>query len=168
MVEKQEFQIRPATEADVPVLLRLIRSLAEYEKLSHEVVATEAALRVALFGARPSAEAVLGFAGGEPTGFAVFFQTFSTFLGVPGIYLEDIFIEPPWRGRGFGKRLMAHVAATAVARGCGRLEWAVLNWNEPAINFYRGMGAQPRDAWTVYRLDGAGLNRLADESPATP
>jgi len=161
VIESFDFTIRAATETDVPVLLRMIRALAEYEKLSHEVVATEAVLRGALFGANPVAEAVLGYAGPEPVAFAVFFRTFSTFLGAPGLYLEDIFVEPPWCGRGLGKRLLAHLAETALGRGCTRLEWAVLDWNAPAIRFYRSLGAEPRGAWTVYRLGTADLRRLS-------
>jgi GNAT superfamily N-acetyltransferase len=161
MTESIDFTIRAATETDVPVLLRMIRSLAEYEKLSHEVIATEASLCGALFGAKPVAEAVLGYAGPEPVAFAVFFRTFSTFLGAPGLYLEDIFVQPPWRGQGLGKRLLAHLAETALERGCIRLEWAVLDWNEPAIRFYRSLGAEPREACTIYRLGAADLRRLS-------
>lgn len=168
MSESIDFSVRNATAADVAVLLRMIRALAEYEKLSHEVVATEAALREALFGAKPVAEAVLGYVGGEPVAFAVFFPTFSTFLAAPSLYLEDIFVEPGWRGRGLGKRLFAHVAATALERGCNRLEWAVLEWNAPAIEFYRSLGAEPREKWTVYRLDNVGLRRLVGSSDGSP
>ncbi|MGH7805167.1 MAG: GNAT family N-acetyltransferase [Candidatus Binatia bacterium] len=156
-----DLRIRPATEADVPVVLRLIRALAEYEKLTHEVVATEAAIRDGLFGPRRSAAAILAHLGEEPVGFALYFQTFSTFLGRPGIYLEDLFVEERFRGRGVGKRLLAHLAAIAVERGCGRLEWSVLDWNEPALRFYRSLGAGPNDGWTVYRLTGAALEDLA-------
>jgi GNAT superfamily N-acetyltransferase len=166
--ESIDFSVRSTTAADVAVLLRMIRALAEYEKLSHEVVATEAALREALFGAKPVAEAVLGYVGGEPVAFAVFFPTFSTFLAAPSLYLEDIFVEPGWRGRGLGKRLFAHVAATALERGCNRLEWAVLEWNAPAIEFYRSLGAEPREKWTVYRLDNVGLRRLVGSSDGSP
>jgi GNAT superfamily N-acetyltransferase len=161
MIDREPFTIRAATETDVSVLLRMIKALADYEKLSHEVVATEAALRESLFGPRPVAEALLAYAGVEPVGFAVFFRTFSTFLGSPSLYLEDLFVEPQCRGRGFGKRLLAHVAAAALARGCSRLEWAVLDWNEPAIRFYRSLGAEPCEAWTVYRLGTAELSHLA-------
>jgi GNAT superfamily N-acetyltransferase len=161
MTELDEFVIRPATVEDVPVLLRLIRALAAYEKLSHEVVASEAVIRHALFGATPLAEAVLGCVGGEPVAFALFFRTFSTFRGAPGLYLEDIFVESRWRGRGFGKRLFAHLTETALARGCDRLEWAVLDWNEPALGFYRSLGARPRVGWTVYGLAAAGLRRVS-------
>ena len=157
-----EFRIEPATERDVPVILRMIKALAEYERLSHAVVATEAGLRAALFGPRPAAEVVIGYAGDEPAGFAVFFPSFSTFLGKPGLYLEDLFVEPRWRRRGLGRKLLKYVAGVAAARGCGRLEWAVLDWNEPAIEFYLGIGATPLDEWTVFRLTGEGLSRLAE------
>ena len=164
MTEPTDFRIRTATEADVSVLLRMIRALADYEKLSHEVVATEAALRDSLFGPQPVAEAVLGYSGLEPVAFAVFFRTFSTFLGIPSLYLEDLFVEPLWRGRGLGRRLFAHVAGAALERGCNRLEWAVLDWNEAAIRFYRSLGAEPREAWTVYRLGTAELRRVAGQA----
>ncbi|PWT81840.1 MAG: N-acetyltransferase [Blastocatellia bacterium] len=140
----------------------MIKQLAEYEKLAHEVIATEEGLQAALFGGHPFGEVVLGYVGLEPVGFALFFHTFSTFRGAPGIYLEDLFVEPPWRGRGFGRRLLAHLAAIAVARGCHRLEWSVLDWNTPAIGFYRRIGARPMDDWTMYRLTGAALQKLAD------
>ena len=162
MTETVPFAIRAATEADVPVLLRMIRGLADYEKLTHEVVATEAALRASMFGPRPAAEAMLGWVEGEPVAFAVFYPAFSTFLGSPTLYLEDLFVQPRWRGRGFGKRLLAAVAGVAVKRGLTRLEWAVLDWNEPAIRFYRSIGAEPREEWTVYRIANAELRRLAD------
>ena len=148
-----EFRIEPATERDVPVILRMIKGLAEYERLSQMVVATEAGLRSALFGPRPVAEVVIGYAGDEPAGFAVFFPNFSTFLGKPGLYLEDLFVEPRWRRRGLGRKLLKHVAGVAAARGCGRLEWAVLDWNEPRSGFTR-IGAEPLDEWTVFRLTG--------------
>ena len=156
-----ELVIRAAAEADVPLLLRLIRALAAYEKLTHEVVATEASIRDGLFGPRRVAEAIVAHLGAEPVGFALFFSTFSTFLGAPGIYLEDLFVEERWRGRGFGKRLLAHLAGIAVERGCGRLEWSVLDWNEPALRFYRSLGAGPNAGWTVYRLTGEPLAALA-------
>lgn len=138
----------------------MIQGLADYEKLSHEVVATEDILRDSLFGQHPAAEVVVGYVGSEPIGFAVFFQSFSTFLGLPGLYLEDLFIVPEWRKRGFGRKLLARVASIAVDRGCGRLEWAVLDWNEPALKFYRNLGAQTMDEWTVCRLTGDALERL--------
>ena len=159
-----EFRIEPATEADVPAILRLIKGLAEYEKMADEVAATEQRLRDTLFGPRRFAEVVVGYAGTEPAGFAVFFHNFSTFLGAPGLYLEDIFVEPRWRGHGFGKALLAHVAQAAVARGCGRLEWSVLDWNEPAIGFYKKLGARPMDGWTTYRMTGDALAALAGGS----
>lgn len=160
-----QFHIRPATVDDTPVLLSLIKGLAEYERLSHEVTATEDDLRRSLFGPRPSAEALIAYADAEPVGIAVFFPNYSTFLGRPGLYLEDIFVLPQWRGHGLGKLLMAHLAREAVRRGCGRLDWSVLDWNEPAIGFYRSLGAQPADAWTTYRLTGEALERLGGDSP---
>jgi GNAT superfamily N-acetyltransferase len=154
-------RIAPATRADIPLILAFIRKLAEYEKLSHEVTATGESLAESLFGERPAAEALLAYAGEESAGFAVFFHNFSTFLGRPGLYLEDLFVEPRFRGLGIGKLLLEHLARVAVERGCGRMEWSVLNWNESAIRFYRGLGAEPKDEWTVYRLAGESLERLA-------
>lgn len=159
-----DIRIEPATERDVPLLLTLITALAEYERLSHQVVATEAMVRDALFGAAPSAEAAIAYAGDEPAGFALWFHNYSTFLGRPGLYLEDLFVRPEWRKRGIGRALLVHLARLAVARGCGRMEWAVLDWNEPAIGFYRSLGAQPMDEWTVFRLTGGALTRLAGET----
>jgi GNAT superfamily N-acetyltransferase len=153
--------LRLATAADVPQILAFIRALAEYERLLHEVVATEAGLRAALFGPRPYAEVVLAEDAGQPIGFALFFHTFSTFLGQPGIYLEDLFVVPAARSRGVGRALLGHLAKLAVERGCGRVEWAVLDWNAPAIGFYRRLGAVPNDEWTVYRLTGPPLAALA-------
>lgn len=156
--------IRPASPDDVPLILSLIRELAEYEKLSHEVVATEAMLRASLFPAppaRPAAEVLIGELGGRAQGFALYFQSYSTFLARPGVYLEDLFVRPAARGRGLGAALLSRLAAIATERGCGRLEWAVLDWNEPAIGFYRKLGAKPMDEWTVYRLTGEALARLA-------
>lgn len=155
------FEIRSATEEDVPVILAFIRKLAEYEKLAHEVAATESGLRATLFGPRPFAEVIIGYWQGQPAGFALFFHNYSTFLGKPGIYLEDLYVDIEHRGRGCGKALLTHLAKLAVARDCGRLEWAVLDWNEPAIRFYRSLGAVPMDEWTVYRVTGAALNKLA-------
>jgi GNAT superfamily N-acetyltransferase len=155
------FHIRPATEHDTALLLELIRELAAYERLADHVVATEADLRESLFGPRPGAEAVIGYAGSEPAGFAVFFQSFSTFVGRPGLYLEDLFVRPEWRKRGLGRLLLAHLAAVAVERGYGRMEWSVLDWNELAIGVYRAIGARPMDQWTVYRLTGDALRELA-------
>jgi GNAT superfamily N-acetyltransferase len=163
MKPSTEFRIAPATEKDVPVILRLIEGLAEYEKLSHEVVATEENLRESLFGSRRVAEVMLGYAGTEAVGFAAFFHNYSTFLGRPGIYLEDLFVLPQWRRRGLGTQLLAYIAREAVARNCGRLEWSVLDWNEPAIDFYKKLGARAMDEWTVYRITGDALKKLASE-----
>ncbi|HEV2286381.1 MAG TPA: GNAT family N-acetyltransferase [Steroidobacteraceae bacterium] len=153
--------IRPATADDIPLVLEFIRDLARYERLEHEVSASEAELRGALFGERRYAEVVFACSGGEPMGFALFFHNFSTFKGRPGIYLEDLFVRPEARGRGIGKRLLAHLARTAVERRCARLEWAVLDWNEPSIGFYRSLGAVPMDEWTTFRLTGDALALLA-------
>ena len=155
------FRVERATERDVPLILRLITALAEYEKMAADVIATEEKLRQSLFGPRPAAEVVIAYAGDVPAGFALFFHNYSTFLGQPGIYLEDLYVMPEWRGHGFGKRLLAHLAALAVERGCGRLEWSVLDWNEPAIGFYKKLGAKPMDEWTVFRVTGGALQQLA-------
>ena len=154
-------RIREATEEDVPLILSLIRELAEYEKLSDEVVATEDGLRENLFGERRYAEVLIAEHGGTPAGFALFFHNFSTFLGKPGIYLEDLYVKPEFRGAGIGKELLVHLARLAKRRDCGRLEWWVLDWNEPAIGFYRSVGAEPMDDWTVYRVSGSALEDLA-------
>ncbi len=153
--------IRPAGIHEVCVILQFIRDLAKYERLEHEVIATEASLRESLFGSRPCAEVVFGCLHGEPAGFALFFPNFSTFLGRPGLYLEDLYVRPEARGHGVGRRLLAWLAATAVSRGCGRLEWAVLDWNEPSIRFYRNLGAVPMSDWTTYRVTGPALMQLA-------
>ncbi len=158
---KKEFYIREAVVEDVPVILDFIKALAEYERLSEMVVATEALLEETLFGEGRVAEVVLGFEGGEAAGFALFFHNYSTFLGRPGIYLEDLFVKPQFRRKGYGKILLAHLAKIAVERKCGRLEWAVLDWNAPAIDFYKSLGAEPMDEWTVFRLTGGGLAKLA-------
>jgi GNAT superfamily N-acetyltransferase len=155
------FAIRPATEADVPLILQFIRDLAEYERLADKVVATEEGLRRSLFGSPRFAEVVIGEEDGAPVGFALFFHNYSTFLGQPGIYLEDLFVKPEARGRGYGKALLTRLAQLARERGCGRVEWAVLDWNEPAIDFYKALGATPMDEWTVFRLTGAALEALA-------
>ena len=155
--------IRPAIEADVPLVLELIRALAEYERLAHAVVATEDVLRASLFGPQPGAEVLIAEMEGEPAGFALFFHNFSTFLGRRGLYLEDLFVRPDYRGQGVGRALLARLAAIAVARGCGRFEWAVLDWNEPAIGFYRALGAVPLSDWIVHRVTGEALTRLASE-----
>src|ERR1700674_1746088 len=155
--------IRPAMPVDVPVVADLIRQLAQFEKLEHEVVLTEELLHAGLFGRRPYAEAVLAEENGEPIGFALFFHTFSTFLARPGLYLEDLFVLPARRGHGIGRALLAYLAHLALDRGCGRLEWAVLNWNQDAIRFYERLGARPNSEWTVYRLTGEALNALGRE-----
>jgi len=155
------FRIRQAAPADVPVLLDLIRGLAEYERLLAQLRTTEESLRSHLFGERPAAEAVLAEEGGAAVGFALYFQNFSTFLGRPGLYLEDLFVRPEYRGRGYGKALMVFVARLANARGCGRLEWSVLDWNTPARNFYRTLGARPLDDWIGQRMTGDAIARLA-------
>lgn len=159
-------RIRPAVEADAPLVLALIRELAEYERLAGEVTATEADIRDALFGPAPSAEAVIAEAEEQPVGFALFFHNFSTFAGKRGLYLEDLYVRPEHRGRGIGRRLLRHLARIARDRGCHRFEWSVLDWNEPAIRFYRRLGAVPMDDWTVCRLTGAALDRLADDDPS--
>jgi GNAT superfamily N-acetyltransferase len=156
--------IRTAAVADVPVILQFIRDLAEYEKLSQHVVATEADLRESLFGERPAAEALLAFAAGRPVGFALYFENFSTFAGKRGMYLEDLFVIPEARGRGYGKALFRALARIAVARSYCRLDWAVLDWNTPAIRFYQSLDAIALDEWTVNRLRGDALARLAEES----
>lgn len=154
--------LRLATADDVGLILELIRGLAEYEKLSHEVVATENLLAQELFGAHPAAEVVIADFERQPAGFALFFHNFSTFLGRRGIYLEDLFVRPELRGQGIGLRLLTYLATLARDRGCGRLEWSVLDWNEPAIRFYRRLGARPMDEWTVFRVTGPELDQLAD------
>jgi GNAT superfamily N-acetyltransferase len=156
--------IRTAHAEDSETIARLIRELADYERLLDHAKATGEDIRRSLFGARPFAEALIAEWDGGPVGFALYFPTFSTFRGQPGMYLEDLFVRPTHRGRGIGKALLASVARLAVDRGCGRLEWSVLNWNEPAIGFYRSLGARPMDEWTVYRVDEEALDRLASLS----
>lgn len=156
-----EIAIRPATRSDLPRILAFIRELAVYEHLEHEVVASETEVGAALFGPRPYAEVVFACLDGTPVGFALFFHNFSTFLGRAGIYLEDLYVRPEARGLGVGKRLLAWLARTALERGCARLDWAVLDWNEPSIGFYRSLGAVALDEWTTYRLAGEALERLA-------
>jgi GNAT superfamily N-acetyltransferase len=158
-----EIEIRVATEDDVPLVLSLIKELAEYERLSHEVVATEEMLRDSLFGERRVAEVILGYLRDDAAGFALFFHNFSTFLGKPGIYLEDLYVKPEFRGAGVGRALLVYLAKLARERGCGRLEWWVLDWNEPAIRFYKALGAVPMEDWTVYRVMGEALDELAAE-----
>ena len=153
--------IRPATPADLPLIAELIRALAEYEKLAEEVRFDEAKLGEKLFGERPYAEVLIGEVDGAAMGFALFFHNFSTFEGRPGIYLEDLFVRPEARGKGLGKALLAELARIAVERDCARLEWWVLDWNEPSIGFYKSLGARPMDEWTVMRVDGAALQALA-------
>ena len=159
-------RIAAATPADVPLILALIRELADYERMSDHVVATEADVERVLFGERPCAEAVIARVGDEVVGFALFFQSFSTFVGRPGLYLEDLYVRPAHRGRGIGRGLLAHLARLAVERRCGRFEWSVLDWNELAISSYRRAGAVPMDEWTVYRLTGEPLRALAAEAAA--
>ncbi|MCU0540424.1 MAG: GNAT family N-acetyltransferase [Desulfobacterales bacterium] len=155
-----DLALRFAEETDVEVLLGLIRGLADYERLSHEVTADVPTLRRSLFGGRPAAEAVLAESAGVPVGFALFFQSFSTFLGLPGIYIEDLYVEPAWRGRGIGRELLRFVARRARERGCGRLEWSVLDWNEPAIAFYRKLGGRMLEEWRIFRVVGEALEAL--------
>jgi len=156
-----EFQIRSANETDVKLILQFIKGLGEYEKLSHEVVATEEKLRKTLFEQK-MAEVIIGEYGGEPVGFALFFHNYSTFLGQAGIYLEDLYINPEMRGKGFGKSMLKYLAKLAVERDCGRFEWACLDWNEPSICFYKGLGAEALNDWTVYRLTGETLREMAE------
>ena len=159
---KTELEIRPAQEADVPLLLSFIRKIAVYEKLSHEVKADETLLRRAFFGPKPVAEAVLGYCAGKPAAFAVFFHNFSTFTGKPGLYLEDLYVDEEHRGKGFGKTLLLYLARLAGERGCGRFEWSVLDWNTPAIEFYKNLGAVPMSGWTVFRVAGEALEKLSN------
>ena len=162
MTPSLDVRIVPATEKDTPVIRSLIKGLAEYERLAHDVEATEEGIRESLFGDWSAAEVVLAYVGSDVAGFALFFHNFSTFLGRRGLYLEDLFVLPAYRGRGVGRRLLSHLARIAIERRCGRMEWWVLDWNETAIRFYRSIGARPMDDWTVYRLDGDALARLAD------
>jgi GNAT superfamily N-acetyltransferase len=166
MSTTQAVMLRDATPADVPVILRCIRGLAEYERLAHECKATEESLRASLFGESPAARVVLAMVGEEPAGFALWFRNYSTFLARPGIHLEDLFVFPDFRGRGIGRRLLEQLAQIAVSRGYGRLEWAVLDWNADAIRFYRSLGAVPMSDWTTYRVSGAALAALGG-APAT-
>jgi GNAT superfamily N-acetyltransferase len=161
MQQSTTVDIVPAAPSDVPLVLELIKELADYEKLRHEVIATEASVGQALFGSRPSAEAIIARIGGEPAGFALYFHNFSTFLGKHGLYLEDLFVRPAYRGRAVGKTLLRYLAALAVERDCGRFEWAVLDWNRPAREFYEALGAQPKSDWIIHRISGEALRRLA-------
>ena len=153
--------VRPVREDEIQLVLEFIRELAEYEHLAHEVSATAQGIRAALFGARPYAEAVIGCLDGQPCGFALYFHNFSTFLGKPGLYLEDLYVRPAARGRGLGSYLLAWLARLALERGCGRFEWAVLDWNEPALKVYRSLGARAADDWTLHRVTGDALVQLA-------
>lgn len=157
-----DFNICPARVEDVPIILQLIRDLATYERAPDEVVATEEKLVDVLFGERPVAEVLLAFENESPVGFAVYFYNFSTWLGRPGLYLEDLFVKPEKRGKGYGRALLVELAKIARDRGCGRMEWAVLNWNEPAIKFYQALGAKPMNEWTVFRLTRDEIAKLAD------
>jgi GNAT superfamily N-acetyltransferase len=159
----RNFEIRMARVEDVPIILQLIRDLATYERAPNEVTATEEQLVEVLFGPRPSAEVMLAFEEDTAVGFAVFFHNFSTWLGRPGLYLEDLFVKPEVRGKGYGRALLVHLAKIARERGCGRMEWAVLDWNDPAIQFYHKLGAAPMDEWTVFRLTGDGIAKLAEQ-----
>jgi GNAT superfamily N-acetyltransferase len=159
-----DLRIRSAASEDVPLILRLIRELAQYEKLLHEVVATEEALHRHLFGAKAMAEVLIAEWQGQAAGFALFFHNYSTFLAKPGIYLEDLFVSPEFRGHGIGRALLQHIAGLAIDRGCGRFEWAVLAWNQPAIGFYRNLGAREMSDWRIYRVTGDALASLAGAS----
>ncbi len=159
-----KIEIRRATEDDIPLILDLIKDLAAYERLSDEVVATEDVLREFLFGTRPYAEVILGYYDGTPAGYILFFYNFSTFIGRPGIYIEDIYVREAHRGKGLGKALFKYTAALAANRNCGRLEFAVLNWNEPSIRFYKHFGAKLMDDWSLYRIAGRALQDLGDSS----
>ncbi len=157
--------IRPATPADVETILAMVRELAVYEKLSDQCVATEEQFHAALFGEKPRAEALLGETNGEPIAFALFFHNFSTFAGKPGLYLEDLYVKPDHRGKGYGKALLRKLAALALERGCARFEWTVLDWNEPAIRAYDSIGSASLDDWRIRRLEGEALKKLAAQSP---
>ncbi len=157
------FQIKSATRHDIPLILSFIRELAEYEKLSHEVVATEEILLNNLFGSTPYAEVIIGYLEEKPVSFAIYFHNFSSFLGKPGLYLEDLFVRPIARGKGIGQKMLVYLAHLAKTRQCGRFEWWVLDWNESAIGFYKRLGAKPMDEWTVYRVTGKALDELADK-----
>jgi len=161
-VANKRFEIRSATSNDIPIILQLIRDLATYERAPNDVVATEEDLRKSLFGKAPSAEVRLAFEEDEPVGFALFFHNYSTWVGRHGLYLEDLFVKPEHRGKGYGRALLVDLAKIARERGCGRMEWAVLNWNEPAIQFYRKLGAKPMNEWTVFRLTPDSIAALAD------
>lgn len=156
-----ELEIRSTTPENVPLILDFIKGIAEYEKLSHEVVATEETLHDSLFGDKPCAECLLAFLGEAPVAYAIYFHNFSTFIGRRGMYLEDLFVKPEYRARGIGKKLLVHLAGLAKERKCGRLEWMAIDWNEPAINFYKHLGAAMKDEWELFRLDEAGIADVA-------
>lgn len=162
MTNAPGFQIKSAIESDVPVILSFVKRLARYERLSHEVVATEELLRETLFGSRQTAEVAIGYFEGKPVGFVLFFHNYSTFLGKPGLYIEDLYVDEAYRRRGYGRALLLYVARLAKERGCGRLEWSVLDWNQPAIDFYKKLGASSMSDWTVFRITGKSLDELAD------
>jgi GNAT superfamily N-acetyltransferase len=165
-MKNRNFAIRPATNGDVPIILELIRALATYERAPHDVTATEEQLTDVLFGEKRAAEALLAFEGETPIGFAVFFHNFSTWVGRPGLYLEDLFVRPEHRGKGYGRALLVCLAGIARDRGCGRMEWAVLDWNAPAIDFYKKLGAAPLEEWKIFRLTHDGIAKLAAEDSA--
>ena len=160
--DTKNFTIRPATIVDVPIILQLIRDLATYERAPNAVTATETQLVDVLFGEKPVAEVLLAFEDEMPIGFAVFFHNFSTWLGRPGLYLEDLFVKPEARGKGYGRALLIHLAKIARDRGCGRMEWAVLDWNEPTIEFYKKIGAVPMEEWRIFRMTSGGIAKLAE------
>ncbi len=164
MSTDSSFVIRPAIKEDAPVIFSLIKELADYEHLSHEVVASVDDVRNTLFGRRPFAETLIGEVEKLPVSFALFFYNYSTFLGKPGIYLEDLYVQPEHRGKGFGSKMLAYIAALARERNCGRFEWSVLDWNTPAIRTYEKLGATPMKEWILYRLSGEALDKLADKS----
>lgn len=163
MSSPESVRIAPATERDIPLILEFVRGLAEYEKHLDRVEATEERIRKSIFGAEPAARAVFAYENDVAVGFAVFYYTYSTFVGLPGLYLEDLYVKPEARGQGVGRELLRYLARLAKEKGCSRIEWAVLNWNEPAIGFYKRLGAERLDEWNVYRLSGNELNRLASE-----
>ena len=165
-MKNQNFAIRPATIGDVPIILELIRDLATYERAPHDVTATEEQLTDVLFGEKRAAEVLLAFEGDTPIGFAVFFHNFSTWVGRPGLYLEDLFVRPEHRGKGYGRALLVYLAGIARDRGCGRMEWAVLDWNAPAIDFYKKLGAAPLEEWKIFRLTHNGIAKLAADHSA--
>lgn len=167
MAQSDPFSIRPATAADVPLILAFIRELAEYERLSHEATANEELLKDSLFGPKPAAEVILGYVGTEPVSFAIFFHNYSTFMGRHGLYLEDLYVKPEFRRRGLGRIMLSHLARLACERGCGRFEWAVLKWNQPAIDFYQSLGAQPLEDWTIFRLAGKALEKAGSTTSSS-